>query len=213
MTLNARLLVTGFGPFDDHSQNPSGDLACMIGGTRRNDVEISGCVLDVSWKRAWPALQRAVEETVPIGLLCLGLAPDLHVRIEMMAKNVVWPFLDCDRIRPGLSTLRLCTDIGAPTAYWSTWPVEQLARDLQKRTGLPVDVSSDAGVFLCNYVFYLASHHLKDRVRWIGFVHLPPYAQEKERGWTRAQLEAALEGLLDLCTEVIAAELPPSTVG
>ena len=47
--------------------------------------------------------------------------------------------------------------------------------------------SSDAGSYLCNFVFYHVMHFLGDRVPFRGFIHVPPYGL----GLLREEVQAA----------------------
>ena len=47
--------------------------------------------------------------------------------------------------------------------------------------------STDAGSYLCNFLFYHVMHFLGDRVPFRGFIHVPPYGS----GLLRDEVQAA----------------------
>jgi pyroglutamyl-peptidase len=63
-------------------------------------------------------------------------------------------------------------DPAGPLAFRSTLPVDELAATLRD-ADIPVEISRDAGGFLCNHVFYVLMQTLKPG-RAGGFVHVPP---------------------------------------
>jgi pyroglutamyl-peptidase len=182
------LLVTGFDPFGDYARNPSGDVAARLDGQVIAGVRLVGRRLEVSWRRAWPALAKLAEQTQPACVLALGVAPHPFIRLEVLAKNACLPDEDIDGERPSLgSTLRILE--GAPAGYWTTLPVDDLEHRLRslgapdpwacaEYDGVPVTRWADAGSYLCNYVFFNAMHHLGERIPRVGLVHIPPYRTE-----------------------------------
>ena len=71
---------------------------------------------------------------------------------------------------------------GGPAAYWSTLPIKAIVAGLTAR-GIPSAVSTTAGTFVCNHVFYRLMHALVRRkgIRG-GFVHVPFLPQQAKRG-------------------------------
>jgi pyroglutamyl-peptidase len=195
------LLVTGFGPFENIQDNPSGDIAECVDGKTIAGVRIIGRRIAVSWREAWEAIRSHAEEFRPQALLCLGVAPDSFIRLEVLAKNACRPCLDIYGEQPSLRSL-LCLVEGAPAAYWTTLPVEDLrirmaeryqqmhARD-ESRNLVYAELWPDAGWYLCNHVFYHVMHFLP-MIPWRGFVHVPRYPVTEEEVWpAREEVVAA----------------------
>jgi pyroglutamyl-peptidase len=193
--------VTGFGPFENVPENPSGDIAQQVDGKTTAGVRIVGRRIAVSWREGWEAIRGLAEEFRPQALLCLGVAPDPFIRLEVLAKNASRPGLDIHGVRPELGPLlRLVED--APAAYWTTLPVDYLAvrmaerfqqlrsRDESQRF-VHAELWPDAGWYLCNHVFYHVMHFLP-AIGQRGFVHVPRYPQAEEKGWpAREEVQAA----------------------
>lgn len=181
MSTPLRVLVTGFGPFGPHARNPSGALAEGVDGEGVQGEGVQGAVLmgrvlPVEWRRAWPMLRAAVDETRPDALLMTGVAPTPDIRLEVLAKNFCDAREDVVGACPSVGPLGALRPGGA-AALQTTLPVEAMLRALDQSApagGVPARLSGDAGGYLCNQVFYEAACDLHT-VRWRGFVHLPPY--------------------------------------
>lgn len=158
------LLVTGFGPFPGVADNPSGRFAASVDGARVDGVAVAGRVIPVEWGRAWPAVRAAVEALRPAALLMYGVAVQRQrVEVERLARNVAGRRPDAVGALPPHA--RLVPD--GPAALPTTLPWRDLV-------GPAVGVSDDAGDYLCNAVTFHAMHALGERLRFCGFVHIPP---------------------------------------
>ena len=169
-----KLLVTGFGAFQEFDQNPSQDIAQKANGQTLHGVQVVGLSLPVSWKRAWPLVQKAILRHKPSGLLMFGLAPGHWFRFERVAINRNKPFFDVDNSRPPAVEI---VPEGAELIE-STLPLGWLYEQIQGcpgQRGPEVRYSDDAGGYLCNQVFYHAMNRLENTVPWRGFVHVPAY--------------------------------------
>jgi pyroglutamyl-peptidase len=196
------LLVTGFGPFQGYTDNPSGVIAEEADGRRVAGTRLVGRKIEVSWRGAWQTVAAAVDEVAPVGLLCLGVCPDAFFRLELMAKNLATPMADVLAEQPPTDgRMRLVPE--APPAYWTELPVEWLAERMEKRrTRLAARepykhfahayLWPDAGFYLCNQVFFHAMHQLTGRVPHRGFVHVPR-GNELDAGYGVPSREEVLE--------------------
>jgi len=195
------LLISGFGPFSTHARNPSGELALELDAERMSGMSLRGVLLDVSWSRAFAQLEQAVTATPPIALLCLGVAQTDFLRIELRANNIALPDeLDVDRAPPTLASDFRVIETGE-LAYETTLPAAHLEARLRERRDrgeplFPVRRWHHAGSYLCNYVFLMAQHHLRDRIPHSGFVHVPPYAEGRDFDSSRDQLRATVRALV-----------------
>lgn len=174
-----KLLITGFGQFDHFSENPSGELARLVDGETVHGVRIFGLQLDVSWRDAWPPLERAVRRLRPDALLSFGLADnDPTVRLETTARNVAGPIPDFfGRMAPSRRI-----EPHGPDAYGTTLPVHWLFEQYERENPVPIHArySDDAGNFLCNYLFYRIMHQLEEEIPLRGFVHIPAYPADNQ---------------------------------
>ena len=147
------VLLTGFAPWAEFSQNPSGEVARALGGH----------VLPVDYRKADAALAKLLR-TRPSAVVLLGLgASRTSIDVELIARN-----LDDD----GTERKKRPIDPQGPERRESTLPVGRVL-DLLRKEGLPARPSQDAGRYLCNHVFYVAAGRVEGPC---GFIHLPPAA-------------------------------------
>jgi pyroglutamyl-peptidase len=155
-----KVLATGFEPFGEHAVNPSQLLA----------EALDGVVLPVSYARAAQALRAAIDEREPDLVLCFGLADDrTSVSIERFAHNLdEASTIDNDAASGSGGEI----EPAGPVAYRTRLPVDAIVAALEAEE-IPVEISRDAGGYLCNHVFYMLMHTLgPDQLG--GFVHVPP---------------------------------------
>jgi pyroglutamyl-peptidase len=155
-----RVLVTGFEPFGENAVNPSQLLA----------EELGGVVLPGSYARAATALRAALEERSPDVVLCFGLAETrTAISIERFAHN-----LDEASTVDNESAAGSGAEIepSGPVACRTRLPVEEIVAALEAEE-IPVQISRDAGGYLCNHVFYVLMRALEPG-QLGGFVHVPP---------------------------------------
>lgn len=141
----------------------------------RRRGRVRGVRLPVHWQDAALALDRLLSQG-PAWVLLLGLASSATtIRVEMQGANVAGPIHDNAQQLPPQPIL----DPAGPPSRASTFPGPRLVARLQA-AGLPAELSSDAGQYLCNLTLY---HTLgwANRpapggapVPAVGFIHLPP---------------------------------------
>lgn len=154
------ILVTGFEAFGEHETNPSQLVA----------ETLDGVVLPVSYERAAEALRAAIEERKPEVVICLGLAHDrTAISVERWAHNLD----EATTVdNEGVAGSGRAIEPDGPLARASTLAVDAIVAALQAEE-IPVEVSRDAGGYLCNHVFYRLMAALPAGARG-GFVHVPP---------------------------------------
>lgn len=164
------ILLTGFEPFGGAALNPSGDAALALDGERCAGRRIVGLRLPCVFGAAASMLTDALAREQPDIVLCLGLAPSRRgFSVERVALN-----LDDARIpdSAGCQPLDRPVVAGAPTAHFSTLPVKAMVAALHG-AGLPAALSTSAGSYVCNHVFYALMHALAPLPGTRGgFIHL-----------------------------------------
>lgn len=192
-----RLLLTGFEPFGGAAVNPSWELARRFEGNTIEMVHVQTAVLPVNWASAWGALQEAIERVDPQWVLMLGLAATrTAVGAEVRARNYTTPVPDNagalppadDRVEPAGPQFRVCT-----------LPAPLIAERMQE-AGVPAEISTDAGSYLCNWTLYKALAYADGRpsLRGVGFVHIPPLpGQGGNMALNLDRLEKALRMVID----------------
>ncbi|HMA33091.1 MAG TPA: pyroglutamyl-peptidase I [Chloroflexia bacterium] len=191
-----RLLLTGFAPFGDFPMNPSWELARRFQGERVEMVDVETAQLPVDWAAAWPALQAAIERVDPTWVLMLGLARTrTAVSVEVRARNYTTPVRDTAHALPPANDL---VEESGPEYRISTIPAPLLVERLQE-AGVPAEVSTDAGSYLCNWVLYKALAYAESHtgLQGVGFIHIPPVAEQGGTALTLDQLERGLARAVD----------------
>ncbi len=168
-----RLLLCGFGPFPAAPANPA---AAVIEALRDRSwsppgVSIAYAVVPTLWSRAADAVLSAAAECD--GVLLVGVAVGaVGFRVEMRAQNRT------SRIRPdadGATLGRNRIDATGPASVRVTAPVSAMLAAIRNE-GLPVEPSSNAGSYLCNFTLYRVLTAGLDGPQ-AGFLHVPQAAE------------------------------------
>lgn len=163
------VLVTGFEPFEGHAVNASWLAVQELVRTWRGPA-IEAVRLPVSFRRAPGLLEEAVARTRPRAVVSVGEAGDADaVLVERVALNVADARIpDEDGNRPVDEPLVP----GGPAAWFTALPLRACV-DGAERAGVPARVSSSAGTYVCNAVFYRLATVLAGSDVPHGFVHVP----------------------------------------
>ena len=168
------IFVTAFDPFGTALVNGSREAA-LRWAAREPDISLT--VLPVVRGLAWRVAQTALASLPepPKLWLMLGEAgrEPQTVRLEKVAIN--W---DDFRLPDNLGAQPRDAAIipGGPDACFSSLNVARVARELEGKTPLPVQVSLSAGAFLCNHLAYCA---LQAQLPFpVAFVHVPAWRPE-----------------------------------
>ncbi|MDQ2713648.1 MAG: pyroglutamyl-peptidase I [Chloroflexota bacterium] len=172
-----KVLLTGFEPFGRWQRNPSGEVARHLNGATIIDVEITGLVLPVSFKRASAPLIAAIDALQPDVVLNLGQGDPVGVRVERVAVNrcIAPPGGDNDGYDPQGQPVV----VGGPETYPATLPVSEIV-ELLSNVKFQAAASDSAGEFLCNYIMYTTLHHIATQQLSCraGFIHASPLREE-----------------------------------
>lgn len=162
-----KILVTGFEPFGGETENASGVAVDILSKlTPPDGAHIVTATLPVTWSGAGSALLRAVEDHVPDVVIAVGEAGGrTAVTPERWAKN-----LGHGRIPDNRGVVREAAPLAqGPDRLESQIDPEILINAIRE-SGVPAEVSEDAGAFLCNAVFWTVLH---DTDVPSAFIHVP----------------------------------------
>jgi pyroglutamyl-peptidase len=175
-----RILITGFGRFPGSPVNPSGLVATRLARRRRLALTGTHRVAHVFATR-YGAVDRELPALLarekPDIVVMFGVATRARrVRIEARARNSVTVlFPDAGGHRPSARTITPGAD-----AQRNPLPLARLVK-AARSTGAATVRSRNAGIYLCNYVYWRA---LEASARPGGpgcviFIHLPPIGLKK----------------------------------
>ena len=184
------ILVTGFEPHAGMASNPAEDVARTL-----EERDVNCCILPIEYETFEARLADALAPSWD-AVVMLGLAADRgELCLERIARNNAEPGR---RDNTGRASLRQRLVADGPAAYFSTLPIEDMHRRLE-REGFPARLSGSAGDDFGNAAFYLARHLLGPREIPCGFVHLPPTPDiaEDVEGVPLSTQVAAVTVLLD----------------
>ena len=166
-----RLLLTGFGPFPGAPRNPTAEVVARIaawGTGGRFGFEIVPHVFPTTWA----AIDR-------LGDLVAATRADvvLHLGLKRRARAIVVE--TCGRNRATVASVDaagqappgVMLDADGPPRRAATLPVRRMAERIAG-LGLAVEMSDDAGGYLCNGLLWRSLALAEGRPT--GFLHLPP---------------------------------------
>lgn len=168
------LLVTGFGPYEEVEENPSGRLALRLDAEPPEGVELVVRVLPVSFRGAPSELDLALEALrprVPDGVLSLGLDKKGRVfRVERRATTSLEPGR---RDVLGLEAEELALAPGDDLV--TSVDAEEIAATLRRAGPAEARVSDDAGGFVCERLYRHALERSLEQGFAALFLHVPPF--------------------------------------
>ncbi len=173
------ILLTGFGPFPGVERNISGVFARRLAALSQRNFEgfhFVSASLPVSWRAAPDMLSRLLAQYEPALALHFGVSEAARgFVLETVGRNTMQPCLDCEGQLP--KTPHVIS--GCVPQLATTLPVREVADALERET-IPVQISDDAGGYLCNAVLFhslaVAAGHAGPETphgHTAGFVHIP----------------------------------------
>ena len=168
------LLVTCFEPFGGEETNASAQALALL-PKRIGDWSILSFQLPVVFGRAGERCSALIDTIRPDTVLLLGQAGGREaVTPELIARNVRWGRIPDNT---GNSPKGEPVIPGGEDALFATLPVEAVTEAI-RAVGLPAKLSADAGLYVCNDLYYSVLHALRgpafaDRPIPAAFVHVP----------------------------------------
>jgi len=184
------ILITGFEPFSGGTINASWEAAQRLEGWRHGQYTAAARLMPCAYESSVKELIRAIETLRPDALLMTGQAARrAAVCVERFAHN-----LD-DAVAPDNDgVLRRAVRISRSAPEWleAAAPVRTIARAI-KEAGIPARVSTNAGRFVCNHLYFGALQYLSDKRLAIPavFVHLPLTPEQMPPGASAKRLTSA----------------------
>ena len=186
------VVICGFDHYENIDVNPSyevpealvrdgiGEPSDVDDPLHDANVSINTVALPVSFANAWPTLLETLDETRPDIVIATGLKHAAHsVAMERCATNLMNAARpDADNALPRFEPIIK----DGPAAYWTRLPLRAIINDFA-RDGIPATLSSDAGTFVCNSLFYQLLHWYGDTGSCAGRLRQLPSDQWRQQGW------------------------------
>jgi pyroglutamyl-peptidase len=174
-----RVLITGFGPFPGAPFNPSAALAKSLARRRRPAFAALDRTVHI-FETTYGSVDRELPKLLaqkPDIVLMFGVAGRRRqLSVETRARNALSVlFPDAGGYRPQQSAI----NPEKPPALAGKAPFARLLGAARTRTRAS-RLSSDAGRYLCNYLYWRALEHLRQGGPLVQFIHIPPL-NEKAR--------------------------------
>ncbi len=168
------VLLTGFEAFGDDPSglglNPSAIAVQALQGQTIAGHQVVVAVLPCVFGQSARVLKALIKQHQPSLVMCVGQAGGrAGISLERIAVNLDdAPLPD----NAGVMLRNAAVVATGPAAYFSTLPVHAMLAALEG-SNLPCELSSSAGHFVCNHVFYALMHSVKTKRIPAGFVHVP----------------------------------------
>ncbi len=179
------ILITGFEPFDKWNENPSQIIASSLNGSIIDNARVVSLILPVDFNMSFMMIKRAIEKYHPSVVMMLGLnGRSRSMQVEKVALNLKCNGWKCSRIKDGNLILI------------SHAPAMEICSALRER-GIKARPSIYAGIYSCNYVFYMTLDYEKNAM--VSFIHLPPLKSQAWYGMDEKDMENGIALAAAIC--------------
>lgn len=184
------VVISGFDHYDGIEVNPSVEVPKALGKTGFNfstgssdvlddiDITVHTVSLPVSFANAWPTLLDTIEAVRPNIVIATGLKRAARgVMLERCATNLMDASKpDADNVTPRREPI----NPDGPAAYWTRLPLRLILQNFTA-DAIPATLSSDAGTFVCNSLFYNLLDWISTQDHVLGgFVSFPQVANRSQ---------------------------------
>ncbi len=196
------ILLTGFSPFGGETINPSWQAVRTMEGETVAGHRIVTLELPCEFEAAPRVLRAALRRHRPDVVIATGQAGGrVGVSLERVAINLIDARIPDNA---GLQPVDEAVLQRGPAAYFSRLPIKSALLALQAES-IPAHISQTAGTFVCNQVFYVLMHALRNhRSVRAGFVHVPWLPEQCSRpDQPRMQVEDIRRALRSITTTTL----------
>lgn len=177
------VVISGFNPYEDLKVNPSYEVPSALAdsqycvqlqSSQDVHVNVTAVTLPISFANAWPELLATIEREHANIVIATGVKHAARgVQLERCAINVIDAKKpDVDNHRPQ----KMPIIENEPAAYWTRLPLRTILQCFA-HDGIASTLSSDAGTYVCNSLFYQLLHWAAGQSNQrilAGFVSFPP---------------------------------------
>ncbi|XP_003748440.1 pyroglutamyl-peptidase 1 [Galendromus occidentalis] len=158
------VLLTGYGLFREYSSNSSKEVVDRIAATGIEGIDLRTEILPVVYDSVKKRTQELHEQCKPCVTIHCGMYSEANaVILEQVARNTGYDVADVN----GDVVCNNCCVEQAPEFLKTCFDLEEIAGNC--KTEVPVYISRDAGLYLCEYIYYLALNRCQKSL----FIHIP----------------------------------------
>lgn len=165
------LIIAHFDPFDGAKSNNSETVAKMVAkGLLKKGIKVKLCGLQTSFEKGYQQFNNCLKSSGPQDLI-IGLGETgCKLKAEFVGRN-----LDKTYGPDNLGVERHNSEIikGASPHLSLRYPLPQMYCALSKDERSKINLSNNAGSFVCNNVAYQMRYHHPEKM--IGFIHVPSH--------------------------------------
>jgi len=158
------VVLTGYGLFHIYASNSSKEVVENIAASGIDGIDLRAEILPVAYDSVRKRTQELFEECRPCVTIHCGMYADANaVILEQIARNTGYDAAD---VRGEVLSSKCCVE-SSPEFLKTCLDLEKIVTDC--KTSIPVYISRDAGLYLCEYVYYLSLNRCQRTL----FIHLP----------------------------------------
>jgi pyroglutamyl-peptidase len=198
------VLITGFGPFQNITVNPSWVGARQLDGEVIEGHEIVAVELPVDFRKVSAEIPLLIKKHNPQVVVHFGVYWPGDLRFEQRARNKIGRTRDVSGYYP--EDRRVTKD--GPMIYRSRLPESELMNDMPE-AGYKMVSSDDAGRYVCEFTFYTQLYN-QDKLGKdadAGFIHVAPL----EQPLNSKQIGLAMREIIRICLKNRAKEKAETT--
>jgi len=167
---NPVVLLTGYGLFRDYTSNSSQEVVERIAELGIEGINLETEIFPVQYAYVRQRTQELYEKLKPRLIVHCGMYSGADaVVMEQMARNSGYEVADAKGDMPG----PCCVEATTASPFLTTGlDLETIATTC--KAPIPVYISRDAGLYLCEYVYYCALHNCDKAL----FIHVPSVSEE-----------------------------------
>lgn len=167
------ILITGFEPFDGRTRNGSETIARYLDGRQTGGEVIESTIVPVVWDEIEEFCKNTLANTDAVLILGFGEADCPRPRFERLARS------QCIGIDNNGRSAPVVNSNAAPVACERLTCESDWFDDIDNS----IDISEDAGAYLCNWYLF---HALKHAAAPAGFIHVPIQRELADRDYVSA---------------------------
>ncbi|RBP99357.1 pyroglutamyl-peptidase I [Bifidobacterium xylocopae] len=182
-----KVIIAGYDQYEGVRVNPSAEVVRMLAEQAAPesgadddplhgvDLRIRPVFMPISFGRAWPVLLEAIDDFDPRIVIATGLKRSARsIAMERCAVNLKDANRASGSSESAPAVRREAIDPEGPAAHWTRLPLRSILQAFA-RDNIPATLSSDAGTYVCNAVFYnLLNWTTAHPGVLAGFASLPP---------------------------------------